>query len=67
MLALHSGLPVLADVAVWESIVLGGARKDRGMVGFANELNKEDSEALRAYVIHRAHETLAEQKAALKQ
>jgi len=59
--------PVLADAAVWESIVLGGARKDRGMVSFANELNKEDSEALRAYVIHRAHETLAEQKAALKQ
>lgn len=58
--------PTLADAAAWESIVLGGARKDRGMVGFADELNKEDVEALRAYVIHRAHETLAENKAAKK-
>lgn len=55
--------PTLADAAAWESIVLGGARKDRGMVGFADELTKEDAEALRAYVIHRAHETLAERKA----
>ena len=55
--------PTLADAAAWESIVLGGTRKDRGMVGFADELTKEDAEALRAYVIHRAHETLAERKA----
>jgi hypothetical protein len=53
--------------------VVGGALslwvaegEDRGMVGFADELNKEDVEALRAYVIHRAHETLAENKAAKK-
>ncbi len=57
---------VLADAAAWESIVLGGARKDRGMVSFAKELNKDDAEALRAYVIQRAHETIAEQNAAQK-
>ena len=46
--------------------MLGGARKDRGMVSFAKELNKDDAEALRAYVIQRAHETIAEQNAAQK-
>ena len=56
--------PVLSDAAVWESIVLGGARKERGMVSFAEELKKEDAEAVRAYVIYRANQTLAEQKAA---
>jgi len=56
--------PALGDAAVWESIVLGGARKARGMVSFAEELSKEDVEAVRAYVIHRAHQTLKEQQAA---
>jgi PQQ-dependent dehydrogenase (methanol/ethanol family) len=56
--------PALSDAAVWESIVLGGARKSRGMVSFAAELNKDDIEAVRAYVIRRAHQTLAEQQAA---
>ena len=56
--------PTLLDAAAWEKIVLGGERKARGMVSFAEELSKEDVEATRAYVIHRAHQTLAEQKAA---
>ena len=56
--------PTLADAATWESIVLGGARKARGMVSFADELSREDIEAVRAYVIHRAHQTLKEQQAA---
>jgi PQQ-dependent dehydrogenase (methanol/ethanol family) len=56
--------PALSDATVWESIVLGGARKARGMVSFADELSKDDIEAVRAYVIHRAHQTLAEQQAA---
>jgi len=58
----HSG--TLSDATAWEKIVLGGERKARGMVSFAEELNKDDIEAVRAYVIHRAHQTLAEQKAA---
>lgn len=43
----------------WESIVLGGALNDRGMVSFAEELDEEDSEAIRAYIIARAHESIA--------
>jgi alcohol dehydrogenase (cytochrome c)/quinohemoprotein ethanol dehydrogenase len=56
----------LSDPAVWDSIVLGGVRKSKGMVSFAAELSKEDVEAVRAYVIYRANQTVAEQKAAQK-
>ncbi|MEY4762015.1 MAG: hypothetical protein RLZZ200_1871, partial [Pseudomonadota bacterium] len=56
--------PALNDAATWEGIVLGGARKSRGMVSFADELSKDDVEAVRAYVIHRANQTLKEQQAA---
>ena len=38
------------------SIVRGGERTPRGMVSFAAEVSPEDSEKVRAYVIHRAHE-----------
>ncbi len=41
--------------AEWPAIVLGGARQSRGMLGFAELLSNEDSEAIRAYVIERAH------------
>ena len=40
----------------WDSIVRGGERTSRGMVSFAAEVSAEDSEKVRAYVIHRAHE-----------
>lgn len=48
----------------WEKIVRGGERLDRGMVSFAEVLSSEESEKIRAYVIHRAHEDLALEKAA---
>jgi mono/diheme cytochrome c family protein len=48
---------ITRDAATWERIVRGGERKDRGMVGFAAEVTAEDSEKVRAYVIHRTHET----------
>jgi quinohemoprotein ethanol dehydrogenase len=51
--------PALADPVAWERIVLGGERRARGMVGFAGELNVADAEAVRAYVVSRAHESLA--------
>jgi alcohol dehydrogenase (cytochrome c)/quinohemoprotein ethanol dehydrogenase len=51
--------PALADAAAWERIVLKGERSARGMVGFAAELSAADAEAVRAYVVSRAHETLA--------
>jgi alcohol dehydrogenase (cytochrome c)/quinohemoprotein ethanol dehydrogenase len=51
--------PALADAAAWDRIVLKGERSARGMVGFAAELSAEDAEAVRAYVVSRAHETLS--------
>jgi PQQ-dependent dehydrogenase (methanol/ethanol family) len=48
--------PVTRDAAAWERIVRGGERGSRGMVSFAAEVSAEDSENVRAYVIHRAHE-----------
>jgi alcohol dehydrogenase (cytochrome c)/quinohemoprotein ethanol dehydrogenase len=52
--------PALADAASWQRIVHGGERKARGMVGFSSELSADDVEAIRAYVVNRAHETVAE-------
>jgi quinohemoprotein ethanol dehydrogenase len=52
----------LADSSAWQRIVHDGERKARGMVGFASELNPDDIEAIRAYVVSRAHETLAESR-----
>ena len=52
------------DPKGWESIVRGGERKSRGMVSFAAEVSAEDSEKVRAYVIHRAHEDQALEAAA---
>jgi PQQ-dependent dehydrogenase (methanol/ethanol family) len=48
---------VSRDAGAWERIVRGGERKDRGMVSFGTEVSSEESEKVRAYVIHRAHET----------
>ena len=48
---------ITRDPAAWDKIVRGGERIPRGMVSFATEVSSEDSEKVRAYVIHRAHET----------
>ena len=47
---------VTRDPRHWERIVRGGERTPQGMVSFATEVSPEDSEKVRAYVIHRAHE-----------
>jgi len=47
---------ITRDPAAWDKIVRGGERTPRGMVSFATEVSSEDSEKVRAYVIHRAHE-----------
>jgi len=39
----------------WNDIVLGGTRQSGGMASFADQLDKEESEAIHAYVIERAH------------
>jgi alcohol dehydrogenase (cytochrome c)/quinohemoprotein ethanol dehydrogenase len=43
-------------------VVLGGALKSKGMVSWSPVLSKDDATSIRAYLIHRAHET-AQQKA----
>jgi mono/diheme cytochrome c family protein len=48
---------ITRDPAAWDKVVRGGERTPRGMVSFATEVSSEDSEKVRAYVIHRAHET----------
>jgi len=47
---------ITRDAAAWDRIVRGGERSTRGMVSFAAEVSADDSEKVRAYVIHRANE-----------
>lgn len=44
--------------AAWNSVVIDGTLADNGMVSFADYLSVADSEAIRAYVLTRAAETL---------
>ena len=46
--------PAIADAATFKSIVLDGARAEKGMVGFASVLTPADAEAVRAYLVHMA-------------
>ncbi len=39
----------------WDAIVLGGARRDKGMVSFAHLLDQAQAQAIRAHVINEAH------------
>ncbi len=50
--------------AMFQAVVLGGLHWQQGMVGFSGELSMEDAEAIRAYLIDRAHFTLANEAAA---
>jgi alcohol dehydrogenase (cytochrome c)/quinohemoprotein ethanol dehydrogenase len=49
--------------AEWDKVILGGSRKSFGMVSFSKELSKQDVEAIRAYVIFRANQSVSETKA----
>ncbi len=52
-----------ADVHdTWDAIVLGGARRDRGMPAFATIFDADDSRAVQAFVIEAAHEAWARQQ-----
>lgn len=42
----------------WSDIVLKNALIGNGMVGFGDYISEEDSEALRAYVIHQSHKMI---------
>ncbi len=50
----------------WFYIVLGGMLRSDGMVSFSKELSHEDAAAVRAYVIVRANQTLAESKSSAR-
>ena len=47
----YSSLP--ASPEAWAAVVLEGAFADRGMVGFGSELNNDDAEAIRNYILTR--------------
>lgn len=38
----------------FDSVVLGGALEERGMISFADTIDAEDTAAIRAYIISRA-------------
>jgi quinohemoprotein ethanol dehydrogenase len=48
----------------WYSDVLGGMLKSDGMVSFAKELSHEDAAAIRAYVVFRRNQSVAQMRAA---
>jgi quinohemoprotein ethanol dehydrogenase len=48
--------------SAWTDVVLGGSLQSFGMVSFSQELSKEKVEAIRAYVIFRANQSLADSK-----
>lgn len=49
---------LLGNKTQWSDVVLGGSLKQFGMVSFSKEVSKENSEAIRAYVIFRANQSL---------
>jgi len=46
---------VSAKADAWKSVVLDGSLSERGMVSFAEHLDEEQIEAVRAYVVKQAH------------
>jgi quinohemoprotein ethanol dehydrogenase len=48
----------------WFSDVLGGMLQSEGMVSFAKELSHEDAASIRAYVIFRRNQSVAQKKSA---
>ncbi len=49
----------LGNAQTWQAVVHDGILKDKGMVGFEGSLSKDEIEAIRAFVIHRANEDKA--------
>ena len=46
----------LANPQAWMAVLHDGMLKDRGMASFADSLERDEMEAIRAYIIHRANE-----------
>ena len=49
--------PMLATEDSWRSVVIDGIFADKGMVSFSENLSAAEAEALRSFVVSRAHET----------
>src|SRR5690606_12750446 len=47
--------PALTSPELFSAIVLGGARAANGMASFADALDAEEAEAIRAYIVDRAN------------
>jgi hypothetical protein len=56
----------LGSAQPWADVILGGSLQSFGMVSFSKELSPKDVEDIRAYVILRANQSVAEAKARLK-
>ena len=54
----------LSSPQAWQSIVREGVRQANGMISFSQVLDAGEVEKIRAYVIHRAHEQIAEDEGA---
>ena len=50
--------PVIADTSAFRSVLIDGALSDRGMISFAEIMNADDAEDIRAYLVRRAHESI---------
>ena len=48
------GSAYLWDDKGWDEVVLGGKLRDKGMASFDNNLDADESRAIRAYVIQQA-------------
>lgn len=46
-----------SDQAAWDDVLMDGSRASNGMVSFARQLTRAESEAIRAYVVRQAHTT----------
>jgi alcohol dehydrogenase (cytochrome c)/quinohemoprotein ethanol dehydrogenase len=55
---------LLEDTSLFQEVVIGGALAANGMVSFKEALSPSDAEAIRAYLIARAHEDAALEKSA---
>jgi quinohemoprotein ethanol dehydrogenase len=61
------GSAYLWDEQGWDEVVRGGKLRDRGMASFDENLNEEQVNAIRAYVIQQAHRGQALRKGAAEQ
>ena len=50
----------IRDTEAFRSVVIDGVLAQNGMVSFAENLSKEEAEAVRAYIIRRANESADE-------